>query len=157
MSVARQEGETERDVCCSTLPASAAMQITAAQHPRESPQNPRIMHQPGTRQQNRCKGEHNHAQRTRIIEYHTALAHNCNHNRNRTPQLQSSRLLTGSPGLFSAQSTPAFADSTYEWAQKRNGPKPTPRAHARIAKPLTQPAPADRRHEQMEAHLGSST
>ena len=30
--------------------------------------------------------------------------------------------------------------------EKRNGSKPTPRAHARIAKPLTQQAPADRRH-----------
>jgi hypothetical protein len=55
-----------------------------------------------------------------------------------------------SPASSQHTSTPAqanFADPTRERAcEKRNGPKPTPRVHASIAKPLTQPAPADRRH-----------
>ena len=44
-------------------------------------------------------------------------------------------------------STFCRANEPREWAcEKRNGPKPTTRAHARIATPLTQPAWAERRH-----------
>ena len=46
-----------------------------------------------------------------------------------------------------AHSTLCRANEPREWAcEKRNGPKPTTRAHARIATPLTQPAWAERRH-----------
>ena len=63
------------------------------------------------------------------------------------------RMLTSLPGLTSrsratpAQAHVAKANEIRVWAcEMGNGPNPTPRAHARIAKPLTQPAPADRRH-----------
>ena len=79
--------------------------------------------------------------------------HDLTHEHNRTPQppLQQDAHITSRPQK-QEQSTPAHstlcrANEIRVWAcEMGNGPNPTPRAHARIAKPLTHPAPADRRH-----------
>ena len=88
--------------------------------------------------------------RTRM--QHHATTHDHTHKRRSTPPPHCSRMLTSLPGLTSrsratpAQAHVAKANEIRVWAcEMGNGPNPTPRAHARIAKPLTQQAPAGHR------------
>ena len=79
--------------------------------------------------------------------------HDLTHKHRGTPQPHCSRMLTSLPGHKSkSRITPAhsklcWANKPGEWASdKQNGTNPTPRAHASITTPFTQPAWAQQRH-----------